>query len=118
MNSTLIIVFVVCLIVIIAVVRNLAVMQKVEALIKSGALVIDVRSPQEYRDGHFGGAINIPYDECERRIAELGENRARPIILYCHAGTRSAIAHEVLRKHGFSRVVNARSFAAMKRFER
>jgi phage shock protein E len=118
MNPTIIIVLVVCLLVIIAVVRNQSAMLKIDTLLKSGALVVDVRSEQEYRAGHFGGAVNIPYDECERRIPELGENRARPIILYCHAGSRSAMAHEILRKNGFSRVFNARSYAVMKRFER
>ena len=118
MNATMVVFLIVCLFVIFTFFRNRSTMRKVAALIKNGALGVDVRSGQEYRDGHFGAAINVPYEECERRIAEFGTDKTRPIILYCHAGSRSAVAHGVLKKLGFGKVINARSYAAMQRFER
>jgi phage shock protein E len=85
---------------------------------KSGAHVIDVRSPQEYAEGHFSSAINIPYDRIQGRISELGPDKNRPIILYCFAGSRSAAAQRTLKSNGFDNVINARNLANLRRFEK
>ncbi len=74
-------------------------------LVEQGAGLIDVRSRGEFRDGHIDRARNIPIGELVRRSAELGDH-ARPIIVYCASGTRSAAAKRVLKRAGFTRVYN------------
>ena len=56
----------------------------------SNVLVVDVRTSQEYAQGHLQGAINIPLSDLPLRIGGLGQNR--PILVYCRTGYRSAQA--------------------------
>jgi phage shock protein E len=74
--------------------------------IKAGARVVDVRSAEEFADGHYQGAINIPVDALQRRLGELGA-KTDPHVLYCASGARSAYALRVLRAAGFADVLNA-----------
>src|SRR5262245_38095498 len=67
-------------------------------LVAAGARLLDVRSPGEYAGGHLPGAVNIPVDEIERRLAEVGP-RDGELILYCRSGHRSGRAAEILRQH-------------------
>lgn len=80
------------------------------ALIARGAVVIDVRTAEEYASGHLSGAINIPVQELPGRIAEIDTlvagDRTRPIVVYCAAGARAAKARTQLDAVGFSSVVN------------
>jgi len=78
----------------------------------TGALVVDVRSPAEYQAGNFRGAVNIPVDEIDRCVAELGD-KDKPIVVYCRSGRRSGIAKIRLDKAGFTNVVNGGALAAM-----
>jgi rhodanese-related sulfurtransferase len=64
-------------------------------------LLIDVRSEDEYADGHIAGAINIPYKELEQRLEELLGAKDSQIILYCRSGRRAGIAKETLEQNGF-----------------
>lgn len=68
-------------------------------------LVVDVRTPEEFRSGAYPGAINISLDELQQRIDELGA-KDREITLYCASGARSAYAQRVLQHFGFSNVRN------------
>jgi rhodanese-related sulfurtransferase len=74
-------------------------------LVAAGARLLDVRSPDEYAGGHLPGAINIPVQELDRRLAEAGP-RDGELILYCRSGHRSARAAAILREHGFTKVHN------------
>ena len=74
-------------------------------LVAAGARLLDVRSPEEYAGGHLPGAVNIPVQELDRRMAEVGP-RDGEVVLYCRSGSRSARATEMLRRHGFSKVHN------------
>jgi phage shock protein E len=73
------------------------------ALVHGGASLIDVRTPAEFAKGHVAGATNIPYDEIERRHAEVGP-ASQPVVVYCGSGRRSAIAAATLGKLGFEQV--------------
>ena len=79
------------------------------------AIFVDVRTPEEYAQGHVDGAILIPVEQLETRIAELEPYRDQDIALYCRTGRRSGIALQILQEHGFSRVRNAGSFAGLAR---
>lgn len=67
-------------------------------------LVLDVRSPAEFADGHIPGAVLIPHDQIEQQLATLESARDRDIVLYCRSGRRSLLAENVLRDHGFTRL--------------
>ena len=59
--------------------------------------LIDVRSPQEYAEGHVPGAMNLPMDQAEARIDDL--QRHDPVILICQSGTRAKMTCELLKAH-------------------
>ncbi len=75
--------------------------------LRSGAQVIDVRTPAEFSVGAAPGAVNIPVDQLTRRLHEL--DRGRPVVVYCASGWRSAHAARQLKQAGFERVVDAGS---------
>jgi phage shock protein E len=74
--------------------------------IAAGARVVDVRTPAEFADGAYQGAINIPLSVLPVRMNEL-EPKDRPIVLYCASGARSGQGARLLKKAGFSDVINA-----------
>lgn len=78
---------------------------KVQQLVKEGALLVDVRSPQEFSSGHIKGAKNIPVSEVATRLKEFGDTQ-KPIVVYCRSGARSARAQSTLKGAGFTQVYN------------
>ena len=79
-------------------------------LLGEGAVVLDVRSPEEFADGHVERAVNVPVQDVGTRLAEIeqlvGGDRARPVVVYCGSGARSAKAKATLEAAGFTAVVN------------
>ena len=73
------------------------------ALVQKGAVLLDVRSPDEFAAGHLEGAINVPVDRLESSLKEVGAPD-RPMVVYCHSGRRSRWASEILQKNGFKKV--------------
>jgi len=67
-------------------------------------VVLDVRTPAEYAEGHVPGALNIPHTELGARVAELSEARARDIVVYCRSGNRTKQALKLLGEAGFTRL--------------
>lgn len=65
-------------------------------------IILDVRNPDEYEEGHIGGAVLIPVSELEDRLDEIPGNK--PVITYCKAGSRSASAAHILVENGFLEV--------------
>lgn len=76
-------------------------LEEAEALMGSGARLIDVRSPQEFARGALAGSINLPAEQIEGHVDELGETAC---LLYCQSGARSQIATEKLRSSGLDNV--------------
>ena len=72
-------------------------------LVAKGALLLDVRTPQEFATGHIQGAINIPVQDLDRRMAEVGA-KDRPVVVYCRSGQRSARAARMLKAAGHQTV--------------
>ncbi|MDD3347645.1 FAD-dependent oxidoreductase [Oscillibacter sp.] len=62
--------------------------------------LLDVRTPGEYRQGHFPGAVCIPLDALRERLQEL--DPSKPVYVNCHSGLRSYLACRILTQHGFS----------------
>jgi NADPH-dependent 2,4-dienoyl-CoA reductase/sulfur reductase-like enzyme/rhodanese-related sulfurtransferase len=65
----------------------------------AGILLLDVREPQEFADGHLDGAINVPLSQLRRRIDEVP--RGRELYVYCAAGQRAYFAQRLLLQRGF-----------------
>lgn len=73
------------------------------ALAARGAVLLDVRTPEEFASEHVEGAVNIPLGELAARSRELGR-KERPVVVYCRSGRRSAEAARFLRSLGFAHV--------------
>jgi rhodanese-related sulfurtransferase len=67
-------------------------------------LLIDVRTPQEYRSGAIPTAVNVPYDLLAGSLP--AEDRSARIVVYCQSGRRSAIAKSTLDELGFRNVID------------
>jgi len=76
-------------------------------------IIVDVRTPQEFRSGAVPNAINISLDELMNRYEELGNNADREIIVYCATGARSAYAQRLLMQIGYTNVKNGGGIHAM-----
>ena len=76
--------------------------QKLES--PSSKVVIDVRTPDEYKEGHIKSAVNIDWDgdHFDAQVDKL--DKATPVYVYCYAGGRSSAAAKSLRKKGFKEV--------------
>ncbi|MEH6385084.1 MAG: rhodanese-like domain-containing protein [Colwellia sp.] len=75
--------------------------EKVKDLRGSGALVLDVREPNESQEGHLEGAIAIPRGVLEMKISDEESDHQRTIVTYCASGGRAALAAATLRKMGY-----------------
>lgn len=69
-------------------------------LVAAGALLLDVRTPSEFAEGHLAGATNLPVQQLAVRLHELG-SRSRPVVVYCRSGGRSAQAAAMLSAAGY-----------------
>ena len=70
-----------------------------KSLVENGAIIIDVRSPQEYDSGHIKGSKNIPVNIIQREIGNI-KKLGKPIITVCKSGARSSMAKSVLKGAG------------------
>lgn len=73
--------------------------EKVADLLNRGALIVDVRTPQEYKAGHIKQSVNIPLNTISGKVNEL-KRKGKPIITCCRSGARSGMAADQLRKAG------------------
>lgn len=64
-----------------------------------GTLIVDLREPEEYRNGHIPGAVNIPYEALESQLYRL--DYYRQILLYCDRGNVSLLAARELNRKGY-----------------
>lgn len=71
---------------------------------KNGAVFVDVRNPQELKDGMVQGSINIPLPEIKQRFAELPKDK--DLLVYCRSGRRSEVATYFLMQQGYEKVHN------------
>ncbi len=79
--------------------RRTATSERAHELVEQGALLLDVRTRGEFAGGHLPAAVNVPVGELAERTHEL-TSPARPIVVYCRSGARSASAASQLRRLG------------------
>lgn len=80
--------------------------EELNAYIRQGATIIDVRSPQEYKEGHINGAISIPDYQIKREIQKKIPNKNELIVVYCSTGHRSQKSQKILENLGYTNVYN------------
>lgn len=78
---------------------------KVE-VINNSALLVDVRSSEEYAEEHLGGAVSLPLDEIESLAETRIPSKDKIVIVYCASGKRSKEAQEKLKDLGYKTVYN------------
>lgn len=78
---------------------------------EESAVVLDVRSLDEWNTGHVEDAILIPHTELASRVKEVvgaaSGDLSRPVVIYCRSGRRADLARTTLEAEGFTRVTNA-----------
>lgn len=74
--------------------------QKEFLISEKGAILIDVRTKEEYDEGHLDNAINISYDEVVSKLKDYDKDT--PIIVYCRSGNRSSKAYQSLQAAGYT----------------
>lgn len=78
--------------------------KRIQEDLETGGLLIDVRSPEEYAQGHFQGSHLIPH--LELTTAHLPEDKEAPIYLHCKMGPRADIGKAILQDRGYVNVTN------------
>jgi rhodanese-related sulfurtransferase len=69
---------------------------------KTSLIILDVRTLQEYEEGHIDEAINIPVQELEKRLNELSKDEE--MLIYCRTGNRSGQAVKILESNGYNKI--------------
>ncbi len=82
---------------------------KIKEALRKGAIVIDVRTPQEYDTGKVPGSINIPVDRIPTSVARI-KGLGKPIIFCCASGIRSRTARDIMLQHGFKEAYSGGSW--------
>lgn len=77
---------------------------------EKNALLIDVRTPEEFQQGSLPRALNLPLDTVETQISSVAPDKKTPLYLYCRSGRRSGIAVEKLAQMGYTTLCNLGGF--------
>lgn len=95
-------------------IKNLFGMEKTDyaALLKEGAVILDVRSKSEYDGGHIKNSVNIPVDQLQKNLSKL-KDQNKPIITCCASGMRSASAKSILQNNGYKNVHNGGGWSSL-----
>ncbi len=75
-----------------------------QAMVKQGALLLDVREPDEFATEHAPKAQLIPLEQFSARMQEVAAYKDKPVVVMCRTGRRSAKAAQLLQDAGFSQV--------------
>lgn len=86
---------------------------RIKQVLAQGGVIIDVRSPVEFAEGHAKGAINIPLDQLKLSTNQL-KSYQKTIILCCGSGLRSSQARLVLLENGITNICDAGSWRNLK----
>ena len=79
----------------------------------TNAVILDVRTPTEFAEGHVNGAINIPVQSLQQESLETIATKERPIVVYCRSGARASSARQTLTSWGYKNVFNLKTQAGV-----
>lgn len=82
------------------------------ALVKQGAVILDVRTKGEYAGGHIRGSVNIPVDQLGNNMQRFSDKN-KVIITCCASGMRSGSAKSILKSKGYTQVYNGGSWMSL-----
>ncbi len=85
--------------------------EDLKAIIANGALIIDVRTPGEYKEGHIKGSLSIPLNEINEAMSWLIKDV--PAVIVCESGNRSGQAVKILKANGFEKIYNGGSWDSL-----
>jgi sulfur-carrier protein adenylyltransferase/sulfurtransferase len=77
-----------------------------QLLEEDSAVAIDVREREEWDEGHLPAAVHVPRGHLESRIERASPDKARPLVVYCASGSRSAFAAKTLEELGYEHVLS------------
>jgi rhodanese-related sulfurtransferase len=77
--------------------------EAVHLINREKAVVVDIGEPDEFAQGHIGGARNVPLSQLEQRLPEVVKNKALPLVLVCQTGARASRAVSAAKKLGYER---------------
>lgn len=80
--------------------------QECRLTMEKNAVLLDVRTPEEYRAGHLRGAVNLPLAKVETGATAVVPDKETPLYVYCRGGRQAAEATGKLLKQGYTRVCN------------
>jgi len=83
-------------------------------MIESGALLIDVRSEEEFARDHLEGAINIEWDKTDALVQAIGMDTRRQVVFYCRSGNRAGKSIIELKTRGYTNIFNATGLVALR----
>ena len=83
--------------------------------LQQGALVVDVRSAEEFKAGHLPNVVNIPLGELPSVLPRRVADKNQVLLLHCLSGTRSSLAKSQLKRLGYTNVFNLGSYGRAKR---
>ncbi|MFN4124076.1 MAG: rhodanese-like domain-containing protein [Flavobacteriales bacterium] len=70
-------------------------------MMTEGALIVDVRTKEEFASGHIKGAVNIPLNQLSKQLGKI-KSKEKPVITCCASGMRSTSAKSILKANGFN----------------
>lgn len=83
-------------------VKNIPPSEAVALINRQNAVVLDVRTDDEFKQGHIINSLNIPVGLLASRINELERHKSQPLVVICRSGHRTTQACSILRKQGFA----------------
>lgn len=75
-------------------------LKKARVAVSNGAIIVDVRTPKEFKKGHIKDSINIPLKRIEKNLIAISKNTE--IVVYCRSGSRSQVSAKILRENGWT----------------
>lgn len=89
--------------------------KKAWPMIESGALLVDVRSKEEFAQGHLEGAIHIDWNNTDALMQAIGMDTSRQVVFYCRTGNRAGKSITVLETKGYTNIFNATGLGALEK---
>ena len=89
--------------------------EKAREMMTAGAVIIDVRSEEEYSSANLRSSLNIPLPEIKSSITTSVPDKEKIVLLHCRTGSRSLIGKRTLKQMGYSNVYNLGSFSRAKK---
>ncbi|APR96855.1 sulfurtransferase [Pandoraea thiooxydans] len=82
--------------------RGVSIIEATQLINRRHALILDVRTDEEFSGGHLPQAKHVPLEELEKKAGQMAKNKTTPVLLVCRSGQRSAKALAILRQLGYA----------------